>query len=133
MSIVTAQERLLSVVASSLGSSVQGMTGLASQLATVPPTKQQATTETIPWDVDMTPNLAPDTEPTDVACTFTDFTPAVPQDITLEDEPTVDGMIVTQVIRGSYLTAGHSYQLLVTYNAGGSTVLSSILTITCPQ
>jgi hypothetical protein len=104
-------------------------------LATIPPQVEQGTTETIPWQINMTGALTNVSggSVSDPTTTFTDVTRSPAVLVTLEDPPTVlDQVFVEQIIRGSVLTPGNNYELVVTFDAGGITVLSVVLKLICP-
>ena len=54
------------------------------------------------------------------------------QTVSLQDAPSVSGNVVTQIVRGSALTANHVYQLIVTYTAAANTVLTTVTVINVP-
>ena len=100
-------------------------------LATDPPEVTQATAENVPWAVDLTNALPSGGSVSAVATTLTDLT-LNGKTVTLADPAVVAGNVVTQIVRGSVLTVGHSYLLQITYTAAANTVLTSLTVIYCP-
>lgn len=103
-------------------------------LATIPSQVTCATSETMPLGFDTSAQLAaiePGLSPTSpVSVLVDDTTDAV---VVLADPPTITGDIITQIVRGSVLVAGHRYSLSVTYTAATDTVLTMVLRVWCPQ
>jgi hypothetical protein len=99
-------------------------------LSTSPAGITQATTEEIPWGIDMTAALPQGGSVTGPSCTLFDQTTG--KSVTLTDNPSVTGNVVTQIIRGSTLAANHVYLLTCTFTAAANTVLSTVTNITCP-
>jgi hypothetical protein len=99
-------------------------------IATTPAGVVQASTEEIPWGIDMTPALPVGGSVTGVSSSLLDQTNG--KSVTMADSPSVAGNIVTQIVRAGVLTANHTYLLTITYTAATSTVLSTVTTITCP-
>lgn len=100
-------------------------------LATDPAEVTQATAENVPWAVDMTNALPSVGSVSAVTTSLVDLT-LNGETVTLADAPVVAGNVVTQIVRGSVLTAGHSYRLQITYTAAANTVLTSLTVIYCP-
>jgi hypothetical protein len=101
-----------------------------SEVATVPPSRRQLTTDIIPWAVDFTEQLQTGQTVTSPSTKMIDQ--GTGATITLSDAPSVAGNIVSQVVRGSELTAGHRYWLIFNYVAGVLTTLGAVLEIDVP-
>jgi hypothetical protein len=104
-------------------------------IATVPAGVVQATSETIPWAVDMTIAISGISGSSVASPSTTLKDTTTNQTVTLADSPSAATNVVTQVIRGSALNVGHTYALIISFTAkAGSpaTVLSTITTITVP-
>jgi hypothetical protein len=100
-------------------------------LATNPTNLPQSTSDTIPYGVDCT-NAISTISGGSVSSPVTKlFDMTAQQTITLQDSPTLSGNIVTQIVRGSVLTANHQYRLSVQFTAATSTVLTVFLEIDC--
>jgi hypothetical protein len=106
--------------------------GAFGQIVTVPPSNNQLTTETIPWAIDLTNAIGGGSLQPSPSCTLTDITQSRAVDVPLEDAATVAGKVVTQIVRGSVLAAGHIYRLVLTFGAGGVTVQSVVMVLNCP-
>jgi hypothetical protein len=111
-------------------------------VATIPAEVVQLTYETIPWELILTgalgsPPIGTPQDPIETTLTDVTRTPLVP--ITLTDAPVLSGTgtssdpyLITQIVRGDELTAGHVYQLLATFAVGGVTVLAVLMLLNCP-
>lgn len=98
-------------------------------IGTNPAAVGMATTDVIPYGVDMTNALPSGGSVSGVTCLLTDLRTG--QKITLEDNPTVAGNVVTQIVRGSQLVAGHYYRLTIVFSAATNTVLTVAVEIAC--
>lgn len=98
-------------------------------LGTSPFTVAMATTDEIPYGVDMTNALPSGGSVSGVSCTLLDL--GTGQKITLQDSPSVAGNIVTQIVRGSALLASHHYRLTVVFTAAANTILTVAFEIQC--
>lgn len=99
------------------------------QLSTSPPSIPLATTDEVPFAVDMTAQLPQGGSVSDPIVTLTDIPSGTA--ITLPS-PTVSGNSVVQILRGADLTPGHQYLLRVVYNAAVDTVLTTFTGIFVP-
>jgi cellulase/cellobiase CelA1 len=95
-----------------------------------PPNFEMQTTETLPLGFDATALLSGAQTISAVAVVLTDIATGVA--ITLANPPSVSGNIISQIVVGSQLVAGHSYRLVVTFTAAASEIWSMPLRITVP-
>lgn len=100
-------------------------------IATNPGGFIMATSETWPLGFDTTNLLINDEVPSLPVSTLTDLFTG--ETVTLEDEPYIIGNVVTQVVRGSQLTAKHQYSLAVGFTLDAVTIPVMVLTINVPQ
>lgn len=100
------------------------------QYSTTPSQVDQSTLFDIVWPVDLTPQLSGDEVATSPSSLLMDL--GTQQIVTLADDPTIDGNEISQMVRGSVLTATHLYRLTFLYVIGGNTLGSELL-IKCPS
>jgi hypothetical protein len=102
---------------------------------TQPGAVDQASNENLNWGFDATPylNSMGDTGISDPTGVLLDVTSTVYENVTLADDPSVSGNIITQRVLGSVLTAGHRYWLLINYTSTPSGNQPGMrLQINCP-
>jgi hypothetical protein len=97
--------------------------------STRPSIIQQSTLETIAWSVDVSAEVTQSSGP-----------PSTPSSamldkfnglgVALSDAPTLNGNLVSQIVRGSALTPGHSYRLSFVVVIAGN-VLDHEVTLQC--
>jgi len=103
---------------------------MSSMPSSIPSQVSQATSETLPWKFDVTKLLQVGDTVTSPTSVFTDLT--IGSDIVLPDLPAASGNVVTQIVNGSVLTAGHQYRLVVSFVANAFTTWSVPLLLTVP-
>lgn len=86
-----------------------------------------ATTDSIPFEIDMTNALPTGGSVSSPTSTLVDLKTG--QAATLTDAPTVLGNVVTQIVRGPHLLAQHSYRLAVVFTAATNTILTVVFEI----
>ena len=96
---------------------------------TSPNTVDVLTGEILPIAVDFARLLASGQTATVPTSSLTDLTTGAA--VTLADQPTVSGTVLTQIVRGAALTAGHNYRLVVGVTAATTTVWQAAVNITC--
>jgi hypothetical protein len=99
-----------------------------SAIDTIPPTAEQATTETLPWGFDFTNLLLSGETLSAPTVTFTTANGASAGTLT----PSLSGKVVTIPIAGSLLTAGMQYDVSVSAQAAAGKVWTMRLTLSCP-
>ena len=101
------------------------------QVATIPPSYVQTTTEDITWGLDVTPHLAGAQTVTVASAALFDTTTQTA--VALSDSAGVTGNVIAQRVRAGALTANHVYRLTVTFTPSGTTnVIVSALGLACP-
>lgn len=101
-------------------------------LATVPPVKQQASTETIPYSFDVSALLASGEIPSAPTVTLTDLASNLPYVAGLTGAaPAFSGNIVTQTTTA--LMPGRTYLLVLTFQAAAGKILSMALRLECSR
>ena len=103
---------------------------MSANMLVQPPQVSQATVETVPWEFDFTAVVGSGDVVSSPASTMTDMQTG--SQVTLAQAPTVSGNLVTQVVPGSGLVAGHNYRLVVVAQLNPSKVLSLPLIVTVP-
>jgi hypothetical protein len=106
------------------------MTISSPNIFVTPATAVITTLETWPWGFDATNLLAEGDSITSPVSVMVDTNTGAA--VTLSDSPTIDGNVITQIVRGSELTAGHSYRLTVTFTASANTVPAMPLLVNVP-
>lgn len=97
-------------------------------LSTVPPEFRMARSERFPLAFDVSNEGSSPTSPAFVMTDANDGTV-----VTLDDEPTTNGNVVTQIVNGSALTAEHSYELALTCVINPATTITMVLSIYCAR
>lgn len=100
-------------------------------LATIPATESQASTESIPWGLDVAPLLAAGEMPTNASCLLTDLATGVNYAAGLSGPPAILGTVITQTV--TTLVAGHTYNLIYTFQAAPGKIFSPAVRIACPR
>lgn len=102
---------------------------MATSYSALPSLIQQSTLATIAWPCDVTAQAGAGA-PTSPSTVFLDLTTGTT--VVLADRPTISGNVISQIVRGSVLTAGHSYRLSFLYTIAGN-MLDSEVTLNCPD
>jgi hypothetical protein len=100
-------------------------------MSTIPPKFTMVTTETLRPGFDTTPLLLPGQSPVSAACVLTDLTTDIVSP--LDDDPTIEGNIIEQILRGSELIAAHAYELAWTFVVDATTIWTAFTEIIVPQ
>jgi hypothetical protein len=99
-------------------------------LATIPATKEQASTETVPWSLDVTPLLADGETPSLPVVTLIDLASNEAYPTGLSGTPTLVGNVITQRVLS--LQPGHVYRLVFQFQAAVGKVFSPAVILECP-
>lgn len=105
---------------------------LVNALSVLPRQTSMATSETLPMGFDTTPLLQELQAPVSASSVLTDLSDGDAV-VELLDTPTILDNEITQIVRGSELTATHQYQLAVTFVVDAATVWTMFLVIVVPQ
>ncbi len=100
-------------------------------LATSPSTRQQASTETIPWACDLTALLGVGETPSVPSCQLIDLATGVNYAAGLSGSATIVGNSIRQTVAA--LVAGHVYLLIFTFTAAVGKIFSPAVRIECPR
>ena len=105
---------------------------MTTTISTVPPLFVMATTEELPFGFDTTNLLGLGQTPSAPSSVLVDVNTGLTIALT-GDAPSVVGNVVTQIVDGALLIAGHSFTLSVTFTVSADTTWTMVLTINCPQ
>ena len=104
---------------------------MSTPLSTTPAGFKMGVTETLPLGFDTTALLASGQSPTSPVCVLTNVTTG--KAVTLADSPTINGNVITQIVRGpTQLVVDDKFVLAVTFTAAANTIWTMVLVITVP-